>query len=93
MAVVVVEVVVVNVVVVVVVVLLVVVDVVVEVDVEVAVDVLQDARSMAATSKKLKPNQITLFFNFYLLLFHSLRCSQHCNNTYRWCQVEKDVAC
>jgi hypothetical protein len=28
--------------------------------------VAQDASSMAATSKKLKLNQITLFFNFYL---------------------------
>jgi hypothetical protein len=46
------------VVVVVVVVLVVVVDVAVEV-----VDLLQDASSKEATSKKLKPNQINLFFN------------------------------
>ena len=38
-------------------------------DVGVVVDVEQDASSIAATSKKLKPNQINLFFNL-LLLFH-----------------------
>ena len=41
----------------------------VELDVGVVVDVEQDASSIAATSKKLKPNQINLFFNL-LLLFH-----------------------
>ena len=30
------------------------------------VDVAQDVSNIAATSKKLKPNQINLFFNFYL---------------------------
>jgi hypothetical protein len=39
-------------------------DVVVDVGMDV-VDVAQDASSIAATSKKLKPNHINLFFNFY----------------------------
>jgi hypothetical protein len=45
-------------------------DVVVDVDVDVGVDVVldvaQDASNIAATIKKLKPNQINLFFIFYL---------------------------
>ena len=61
--------------VVVVVVVFVVVEVLVFVDVDVDVvvdfgtdvDVAHDANSMADIIKKLKPNQITLFFNFYLL--------------------------
>ena len=53
--------------VVVVVVLFVGVDVVVDAGVDVVVDVLQDASSKAATIKKHKLNQITLFFNSYLL--------------------------
>jgi hypothetical protein len=50
------------------VVVLVVVEVVDEVAADVVVDValLQDASSIAATSKRLKPNQITLFFTYYL---------------------------
>jgi hypothetical protein len=42
-------------------------DVVVDVGMDVVVDVAQDASSIAATSKKLKPNHINLFFNIYLL--------------------------
>ena len=53
--------------VVVVVVLFVGVDVVADVGVDVVVDVLQDPSSKAATIKKHKLNQITLFFNSYLL--------------------------
>jgi len=34
------------------------------------VDVLQDVNSIAATSNKLKPNQITLFFICYLTFIH-----------------------
>jgi len=41
-------------------------DVSVEVELEV-VDAEQDANNIAATNKKLKPNQINLFFNFSLL--------------------------
>jgi len=44
------------------------VDVVDDVAVDVLVDVVQDAINIAAISKKLKPNQINLFFNFLLLL-------------------------
>jgi len=51
----------------VVVVLVVAVDVVVFVVVDVVVALEHDARSMAATSKKLKPNQVNLFFNSLLL--------------------------
>ena len=40
--------------------------VVVDVDVDVVVDELQDASSIAAIIKKLKTNQINLFFNFIL---------------------------
>ena len=51
--------------VVVVVVAVVVVVVVVDVSVDAVVDVAQDTSSIAITNKKLKPNQINLFFNFY----------------------------
>jgi hypothetical protein len=39
---------------------------VVDVGVDVVVDDLQDANNIAVTINKLKPNQITLFFNFIL---------------------------
>ena len=39
---------------------------VVDVGVDVVVDELQDANNIAVTINKLKPNQITLFFNFIL---------------------------
>jgi nitrate/nitrite transporter NarK len=57
--------------VVVVVVAVVVVVVVVDVSVDAVVDVVQDASSIAITNKKLKPNQINLFFNFYPLFYLS----------------------
>jgi hypothetical protein len=41
-------------------------DVVVDVGMDVVVDVAQDASNIATTIKKLKPNHINLFFNFYL---------------------------
>ena len=41
------------------------VDLDVVVDVDVFVDVAQDASNIAAVNKKLKPNQINLFFIFY----------------------------
>ena len=51
------------------------VEVVVDVGVDVVVDVLQDASSKAAASKKLRPNQIALFFtfslHFHFLLYYS----------------------
>ena len=37
------------------------------VDADVFVDVAQDASNIAATNKKLKPNQINFLFNFLLL--------------------------
>jgi hypothetical protein len=54
----------------VVVVLVVVVDVVVFVVVDAVVALEHDARSMAATSKKLKPNHVNLFFNSLLLFIN-----------------------
>ena len=41
---------------------------VVDVGADVVVDVAHDAISIAAINRKLKPNQINLFFNFLLLL-------------------------
>ena len=41
---------------------------VVDVDVDAVVDELQDANNIVVTIKKLKTNQITLFFNFILHL-------------------------
>jgi hypothetical protein len=40
---------------------------VVDVEVDVFVDVVQDERSIATISNKLKTNQMNLFFNFYPL--------------------------
>jgi hypothetical protein len=51
------------------VVMLVVVVVVVDISVDAVVDVAQDASSIATINKKLKPNQLDLFFNFYPLFF------------------------
>jgi hypothetical protein len=52
-------------------VVVVVVVVVVDVSVDTVVDVAQDTSSIAITNKKLKPNQINLFFNFYPLFYLS----------------------
>ena len=47
------------------------------IDVEVVVDVAQDATSIAAAIKKLKPNQITLFFNSNSYLTPNLICYKY----------------
>ena len=48
-----------------------VVDVGVDVVVDVVVDLAQEASSMETTSNRLKPNQITLCFTFYLQIKRS----------------------
>jgi len=45
---------------------------VVDAGVDVVVDELQDANNIVVTINKLKPNQITLFFNFILHIYNYL---------------------